>query len=209
MSSARSKTAAMGERCEQGVEPQASPRRPTSRGRWAVAKPYLPLMVVVLVALVVACAHNLNDAASTSPLATATLVDIVVRRATTFVREFMGTFLVIFSMLKLFDLRGFAGAFARYDLIAGRWPGYGYLYPFLELLLGACLLSDRLILPSSLLMLMLMIIGTLGVVAALRRPEPLPCACLGTTLDVPLSLVVVSQNVVMALGAIWILSVRM
>lgn len=209
MFSAYSKTAALEERSAQGHGVQGSVRKPTSLGRWARSNRYLPLIVVVLVSLVVALAHNLNETVSTSPQTTATLADVAVRRITMFVREFMGTVLVIFSMLKLFDLRDFAGAFTRYDLIAGRWPGYGYFYPFLELLLGASMLSGRFMLPSSLVMLLMMIVGTMGVVAALRRSEPLPYACLGTTLDVPLSAVAVSQNLVMALGAIWLLSVSL
>lgn len=36
-------------------------------------------------------------------------------------RQFMGIFLVIFAMFKLFDLPGFADGFQKYDLIAKRY----------------------------------------------------------------------------------------
>ena len=34
-------------------------------------------------------------------------------------------------------LRGFADAYRTYDVVARRVPAYGYVYPFVELLLGA------------------------------------------------------------------------
>ena len=37
-------------------------------------------------------------------------------------QSFMGLFLLPLALLKLFDIRGFATAFARYDLVAKVWP---------------------------------------------------------------------------------------
>src|SRR3989442_4327611 len=48
---------------------------------------------------------------------------------------YMGVFLIFFALLKVFDLEGFKGGFAMYDLIAMRNSAWGYVYPFIELAL--------------------------------------------------------------------------
>ncbi len=48
----------------------------------------------------------------------------------------MGFMLCSLALQKMTDLRSFADAFRRYDLIAMRWRGYGHVYPFLQLALG-------------------------------------------------------------------------
>ena len=47
--------------------------------------------------------------------------------------DFMGLFLLVFAMVKLFDLSSFATGFAKYDLLAARSRTYALVYPFLEL----------------------------------------------------------------------------
>ncbi len=49
---------------------------------------------------------------------------------------FIGFFLCVSAASRLPDLRGFAHGFSRFDLIARRWRGYGFVFPFLELGLG-------------------------------------------------------------------------
>src|ERR1700712_655964 len=58
-----------------------------------------------------------------------------------FMHAFLGVFLLVFALLKLFDLRGFRNGFAIYDLIARRQSAYGYVYPFIELGLALAYLS--------------------------------------------------------------------
>src|ERR1700737_3406212 len=48
-------------------------------------------------------------------------------------RHFMAGFFLIFSFFKLLDLKGFAESYATYDIVAGKWPPWGYLYAFMEL----------------------------------------------------------------------------
>ena len=50
--------------------------------------------------------------------------------------NFMAGFFLVFSFFKLLDIRGFASSYAGYDLLAQRVPGYGLVYPFIELALG-------------------------------------------------------------------------
>ena len=54
--------------------------------------------------------------------------------------RFHGFFLV-FAGFKLMDLKGFAEGYSTYDLLAQRWFGYGYVYPFIELSFGLLMLA--------------------------------------------------------------------
>ncbi len=57
-------------------------------------------------------------------------------------RHFMAGFFLVFSFFKLLDVSAFASAYSNYDVVARRWFAYGYVYPFIELALGAAYLAD-------------------------------------------------------------------
>lgn len=57
-------------------------------------------------------------------------------------RLFMAGFFGAFSFFKLINLREFASAYARYDILAGAWPGWGLAYPFVEAALGISYLAN-------------------------------------------------------------------
>lgn len=116
-------------------------------------------------------------------------------------RQFMGIFLVIFSMFKLFDLRGFADGFQMYDLLAKRCRPYALCYPFIELALGLAYLANAAPVATSAILLTVMLIGAVGVFWALHKGLDVACACLGTVLKVPLSTVAVIEDVGMAMMA--------
>lgn len=129
------------------------------------------------------------------------------RSTTRLMRRTMGLVLLALALLKLVDLRGFARAFARYDLIAratGGW--YARAYPFLEGGVGAALLAAAAGGPAmaaacvALLLLMGELLVSVGV--ALWSGRNLHCACFGAGLRIPLSSVSVAEGVVMcAMGA--------
>ncbi len=119
--------------------------------------------------------------------------------------RFMGVFLVVFAMLKLFDLPGFVKGFSRYDLLAGPVPAYGYVYPFLELGFGLALLSGLAPFAVNLGLAVLMFFGAAGVLRSLARKEQLNCACMGSSLNVPLSTVAVVEDVGMGLMSLGML----
>jgi hypothetical protein len=115
--------------------------------------------------------------------------------------NFMAGFFLVFSGLKLLDLKGFADGYASYDLLARRVRAYGYTYPFLELGLGLLYLT-RAELPSAhVATMVLMIFGGIGVVVRLARGGTFRCACLGTMIAVPLTAVTIVENFGMALMA--------
>lgn len=156
-------------------------RREEGRGRsW---KDYIPLGVLVCLTLLAATARQLSDGVL-QPMA--------------WMHDFMGLFLVVFSMFKFFDMEGFADGFHMYDLLAKRVRSYGFVYPFLELGLGLAYLGRWNPPLVYLATAILMLFGAAGVFVALRKGLDLECACMGTVLHVPLSTVALVEDLGMA-----------
>ena len=102
---------------------------------------------------------------------------------------FMAGFFTVFAGFKLLDLKGFAEGYSTYDLLAQRWFGYGYIYPFIELTFGLLMFAS---IHSPLLLwmeLVVMLFSGIGVAIKIARKEEFLCACLGTFLKVPLTYV--------------------
>lgn len=147
---------------------------------------YIPLMVIVALALLAACAKQYAYMAE---------ADWDWMR---WMHDFMGFFLVVFSMFKFFDMQGFADGFQMYDLLAKPFRPYAYVYPFIELGLGLGYLSHwhpTVIYSAT---IGVMVFGSLGVINALRKGLDLKCACMGSILKVPLSTVALLEDVGMA-----------
>lgn len=122
-----------------------------------------------------------------------------------YMERFMGVTFLLFAMLKLFDLSGFADGFSMYDLLTKRVRAYAFAYPFFELGLGLAYLAGH---PPEWVLwatVGLMLLSAAGVVLALKRGLNLHCACMGTVLKVPLSTVSLVENVGMAAMAGWML----
>lgn len=115
--------------------------------------------------------------------------------------NFMAGFFLVFSAFKFLDLRGFADAYAGYDLLAKRWHAYGYVYPFLELALGLAYLFRVAPDATNVATLLLMGFSSLGVIAALANKRRIVCACLGTVLKLPMSTVTLVEDLGMAIMA--------
>ena len=116
--------------------------------------------------------------------------------------DFMGLFLVLFSLFKFFDLRGFANAFRMYDPLAKILPPYGYVYPFIEVALGVLFLA-RIEIPILLIItLCILLITTLGVTKSLLGKDTIQCACLGTVLQLPMTEATFIENAIMIIMAL-------
>jgi hypothetical protein len=145
---------------------------------------YLPLLVVLAIAASSASA-KFRDYALTAG-------------ATSWMHDFMGIFLVIFAMLKLFDLAKFADGFQMYDLLAKRFRPYALVYPFIELGLGLGFLAEwrvDILYPVS---IAVMCFGAAGVINALNKGLDVRCACMGNLLKVPLSTVALAEDLGMS-----------
>ncbi len=121
--------------------------------------------------------------------------------------HFMGGFFLVFSFFKLLNLRGFVEGYQSYDLIAKALPGYGFVYPFLELLLGVAFLTGFNPVLTNAVTLGVMAISSVGVLQSLLRKTAFQCACLGTIIKLPLSKVTLFEDLLMvAMSAFMLLN---
>ncbi len=105
----------------------------------------------------------------------------------------------------MLDLKGFAGGYATYDLIAKKFYCYGYVYPFLELIFGITYLVIPLNLYLNLTVFTVMLISTIGVIKAKFTKQKFYCACVGTFLKVPLGSIAIIEDVLMAVMSLFML----
>ena len=125
--------------------------------------------------------------------------------ATRAMQNFMGAFFLAFAFFKLLDLRGFADSYRMYDIVAQRLPSYGYVYPFIELALGAAYIAGIQRTAVNLTTLVLMSVSSIGVLQCVLQNRRIRCACLGTFFNLPMSTVTLVEDglmIAMAAGAL-------
>lgn len=118
---------------------------------------------------------------------------------------FMGFFLCQFAMLKIFHPVDFADGFQMYDLTAKKSRLYAFIYPFIELALGLCYLAFAMPILVYLITIIVLGFGAIGVILALKKGLDVRCVCMGTVLDVPLSTVTLTEDLLMVLMALILL----
>ncbi len=111
--------------------------------------------------------------------------------------HFMAGFFLVFSFFKLLDLPAFAMSYSSYDVIAKRWTGYGYIYPFIELALGISFLIPSLQLWSNAITLAVMGVSIIGVLQSVLSKQKIQCACLGAVFHLPMSTVTIIEDALM------------
>ena len=107
---------------------------------------------------------------------------------------FMASFFLVFSFFKLLDLKGFAESYAMYDVVAKRIPQWGYLYPFVELVLGISYLLYIKPLVVNIATLVVMSISIIGVLQSVLNKRKIKCACLGAVFNLPMSTVTIIED---------------
>jgi copper chaperone CopZ len=116
-------------------------------------------------------------------------------------RTFMAGFFLAFSFFKLINLKGFADSYAMYDVVAKRWPAYGFMYPFVELGLGLAYALNYQPAFTNGFTFVLMSVSLAGVVQAVFTKRKIACACLGAVFDLPMSTVTIIEDLLMVLMA--------
>jgi cation transport ATPase len=116
-------------------------------------------------------------------------------------RYYMAGFFISFAFFKLLDVAAFANAYASYDLLATRWRGWGFLFPFVELGLGAAYLLHWQPVWTNGVTLVVTAFSALGVLRAVVNKTSIQCACLGTVFNLPMSTVTLVENLSMAIMA--------
>lgn len=131
----------------------------------------------------------------------------------TFLMWFFAMSMATLAIQKLRDVGAFVNGFLGYDLLARRYVPYGYAYPYLELYTGVGMMA-LIGTGSSLIWLVApvgLFIGTVGAIGVVKAvyvdKRELTCACVGGDSNVPLGLISLSENLVMAGMGLWMLGV--
>ena len=111
--------------------------------------------------------------------------------------DFMGLFFLTFSFFKFLDYSTFPLSFSKYDPLAKKFISYAKLYPFLELFLGISFLFNWKIKTASLVTFFILSITTFGVIKTLFNKNTIECACLGTSVKLPMTEATLIENVIM------------
>ena len=108
--------------------------------------------------------------------------------------NFMGAFFLVFSFFKMLDLKGFAESYFSYDIIAKRWNGWGFVYPFVELGLGLAFLFHFQPLLTNGLTFVVMGLSIIGVLQSVLNKRKIRCACLGAVFNLPMSTITIIED---------------
>lgn len=117
-------------------------------------------------------------------------------------RYFMAGFFIVFAFFKFLNLSGFASSYAMYDIIAGKWKAWGYIYPFIELALGVAYLINFNPLLTGTITIVVLTISSIGVIKSNLDKQKIQCACLGDVFDLPMSVVTIIEDVTMIVMAV-------
>jgi len=122
------------------------------------------------------------------------------------IKMFIAISMCALAIQKLRDLYAFSNQFITYDLLAMRWVRYAYIYPFVEMLAGVCMIAGVFIpiaAPAALF------IGTIGAISVIKavyiEKRDIKCACVGGDSNVPLGFISLTENLMMMGMAIWML----
>lgn len=123
-----------------------------------------------------------------------------------FGRFFMAAFFIVFSFFKMLDIPAFASSFSMYDVVAKRFYVYGFVYPFIELALGIAFVLNWLPIAVNWLTLVVMSVGTIGVLQSVLNKKQIQCACLGTVFNLPMSyLTIIENSIMIAMSALMLI----
>lgn len=119
--------------------------------------------------------------------------------------DFMGLFYVVFSFFKILDLKGFTMSFRMYDPFAKKTSLYAWIYPFIEVLLGLMFLVRIETKTALILTIIVLGITSIGVAQTLINKRSIQCACLGTTLKLPMTEATLIENTIMIIMSVSLL----
>jgi cation transport ATPase len=114
-----------------------------------------------------------------------------------FMNHLMAGFFIGLSFFKFLDLKSFTEAFSNYDPVAQHFVSYGYIYAFIEVMLGLLFVAGKFLAFANIATIVVLSLTTFGVIKHLRSNSKFQCACLGAGFNLPLSKVTVTENLVM------------
>jgi hypothetical protein len=115
----------------------------------------------------------------------------------------------ILGIQKLQDLESFSTMFLTYDLLARRWVGYVYLYPYGETLAGVLMIAGTLVWVATPIAFFIGAVGAISVFKAVYLDwRELKCACVGGSSRMPLAFISLTENLMMVAMALWMVADR-
>jgi copper chaperone CopZ len=122
-------------------------------------------------------------------------------------RHFMAGFFIVFAFFKLLNLQGFATSYRMYDIVAAKWAGWGYIYPFVELALGVLYLLNIAPVFTNWATVVVLGVSSIGVIKSNLDKKQIKCACLGDVFNLPMSTVTIVEDLSMVAMAVAMLAV--
>lgn len=120
-------------------------------------------------------------------------------------QHFMAGFFIVFAFFKLLNLEGFANSYRMYDILAAKWKGWGWIYPFVELLLGIGYLIQFDSLIVNITTIVVLGVSSIGVIKSNLDKKKIKCACLGDVFNLPMSTVTIVEDLLMVAMAVWMI----
>ncbi|CAM1368435.1 heavy-metal-associated domain-containing protein [Tenacibaculum xiamenense] len=114
-------------------------------------------------------------------------------------RHFMAGFFLTFSFFKMLNLKGFKESYMMYDIIARKFPNWGYIYAFTELALGIAFLTNFNLIITNSVTFIVMSVSIIGVLKTVLNKKVIKCACLGDVFNLPMSTVTIIEDGLMIL----------
>ena len=170
-----------------------TPDQPEHKSWFATYKPILLIFGYILVISIVA-AWTAGPSSGPAASVASTTFD-----PTLAMRVFMAGFFLTFSFFKMLDLKGFAESYAMYDIVARRFNSWGYIYAFIELILGLSYALNTQPFLTNIITLLVMIVSMAGVLQSVLNKRKIQCACLGAVFDLPMSTVTIIEDGIMIL----------
>ena len=109
-------------------------------------------------------------------------------------RHFIAGFFLTFSFFKMLNLKGFKDSYLMYDVIARRFPFWGYIYAFMELILGIAFLTNFYPIITITVTVLIMSVSIIGVLQTVLNKKAIKCACLGDVFNLPMSTVTIIED---------------
>tara|TARA_R110000787_G_scaffold221137_3_gene329872 strand:- start:273 stop:605 length:333 start_codon:yes stop_codon:yes gene_type:complete len=103
----------------------------------------------------------------------------------------------------MLNLKEFKDSYLMYDIIARKFPAWGYIYAFTELLLGIAFLINFNPIITNSLTFVVMSVSIIGVLQTVLDKKTIKCACLGDVFNLPMSTVTIIEDglmIIMSLG---------
>lgn len=154
---------------------------------------YQPIIALFSITLLMAIAFNWRMSHALSPAM--------------ILESFVAISMCALAILKLRDLYSFSNQFITYDLLAKKFLGYAYVYPFAEAAAGIGMLSGVFVPAFASISIFIGSIGAVSVIKAVYiEKRDIKCACVGGDSNVPLGFISLTENLMMLGMGVWMLA---